>query len=504
MIGGAFGSPDLAGQLVAGCERAAEGVGIARLARTERRLAHVLEVGGFDAEGAASKGELSVMAESVDLSVFVQASALVCSQRLSWGDLRAAWERGPQWVPWLVAGVVAGADPLVIASAKAPNETEVELTPVFLASCPEERGPNALTRAGGVTAMPTDGLARVAKRRVPSTARLDEQDAKRAIAERLELQPAYLGCRSGALTSDLEVVVPDGAPVPTAAGWTLETRIVGPTIEDLLLGGGLGSHHLVAIRSLGSSLLARGVEWGDLSPRNIIVMDVPGDRLVLGLVDFEKVRLADRSLDVDDCFHFVRSGTAIEEFGPLCTGHEMEQLFGTGWLDGVRAHRPRRELAHLLDHCGISDADPAAVDEADRLIWHVRRPLTTSGGRVLPGAINIRLQHYAACFGLGDRSYELEHLLTAGFVHCLGVGLFDAAVQVAADVVGHLEDLAVEAEIDQRWALVTQARVPPARPSSDVLAVARWIEGLAEASTRSEAEQALALAPSADGGAHVW
>lgn len=504
MIGGAIGSPDLAARLVAGWERAAGGAGIARLPRTERRLAHVLEAGGFDAEGGARKDALSAMADSVDPSVFVQVSALVRSGRLSWRDLVAAWERRPEQVPWLVAAVVAGADPAAVVGANAPADPEIELSPAFLASCPEERGPNALTRAGGVTSLQCDGLAMVAKRRVPSTARLDEQEAKRAIAERLELQPSVHGFRRGALTDDLHVVVPDGAPAPTAPGWTLETRIVGPTIEDLLLGGGPASHHLVAIKALGSTLLARGVEWGDLSPRNIIVMDSLDDPLVLGLVDFEKVRLADRPLGADDCFQFVRSGTAIEEFGPLCTDHEMELLFGTSWLDGTRAHRPRRELAHLLDHRGISPGDPAAVDIADRLIWQIRRPSTTRRGPVLPGAINIRLQHYAACLGMGDRSYELEHLLTAGFVHCLDVGLFDVAVDVAADVVGHLEDLAVEAEVDRRWELVTHARLRPEPPSSDIVAVERWIEGLAAASTRSEAEDALAHPPSVDGGIDGW
>ena len=497
-----IGASDIADRLVAGCALAGEGVGPARLIRTRRRIERILHAAGVDAMDDACALDLFAMAASNDLSSFVQASALVSSQRLTWTDLHEAWSQSPHDLPWLIASAVVGAG--IGPTARLGRRNHIEPTRAFLAACPEERGPNALTRAGGVTRWSHDGVAEVAKQRLSSTGCLEEHVARRAIAERLDLQPSHPGCRGGVLTADLEVLVPDGTLVPTAPGWTLETRMIGPTVEDLLLGPGLEPRHLTALRTLGSSLLELGIEWGDLSPRNIVVVDAQGSRLVLALVDFEKVRLADRPFDAEACFGFVRAGTAIEEFGPLCTDEEMEELFGERWLDGTRPHRHRRELAHLLQHRGASADDPAAVDEVDRLIWLVRRPSITRAGRTLPGAINIRLQHYATCLGYGDRSYVLEHLLTAGFVNCLGIGMFEASVPVAHDVVAQLEDLAVEAEIDQRWQLAAGRALDEPTSIQEVLALVDWIESFAHASTRTEVERVLDLAPRDEGAAHAW
>lgn len=493
----AIGASDIASCLVARCAAAGEGVGPRRLTRTRHQTERVLQAAGVDSVDDGCALDFFAMAASIDLSTFVQASALVSSRRLTWSHFHEAWNHSPQDVPWLIASAVAGAD--IGPAGRVRRGARIEPTRAFLAACPEERGPNALTRAGAVTRWSHDGVASVAKKRLLSTGRLDEHVARKAIAERLDLRPSHPGCRGGVLTADLEVLVPDGTLVPTAPGWTLETRMVGPTVEDLLLGPGLEPRHLTALRTLGSSLLELGIEWGDLSPRNIVVVDSQGSRLVLALVDFEKVRLADRPFDAEACFEYVRSGTAIEEFGPLCADAEMKALFGERWLDGTRPHRHRRELAHLLQHLGVSAHDPAAVDEVDRLIWLVRQPSITRAGRTLPGAINIRLQHYAACLGYGDRSYVLEHLLTAGFVNCLGVGMFDSSVPVAHDVVAQLEDLAVEAEIGRRWQLAV-GRAPDENTTvQEVLALVDWIQSFASASTYSEVKRVLDLAPRAGG-----
>lgn len=478
-------------------------VGPVHLLRSEERLADMLNRSSFDVEPAARKHVLSAVGASSDPSVLVQASALVAAGRLSWSDLCAAWEESPGAAPWLTARLSAIPTGSPFVDRARSDIEDAELTSAFLACCPEVRGPNALTRAGALTDIRLDGSCWVAKQRARSTG-LPEEVAHEAIIERMDLVLRGDGTFSASVSSDLEVVVPSQQRVVSTPDWTLERRLQGPTLEALFLDGSAQTHHLAAVRTLSESLLERGIEWGDLSPRNILVLPSVSGRTTLGLVDFEKVRLADPPLGGHAAFQFVRAGMAIEEFGPLCTPEEMDCLFGNSWLDGTRPHQPRRELTHLLRHRGVSADDVAAVDEVDTLIWQVRKPLVTHLGRLLPGTINIRLQHYTACLGRGARSYVLEHLLTAGLVRSLELGSFESAVAAASRVVADLEDLAVEAEFVRRWTAATGTTTPwsPLAAESALTKAEFWIDRFATACTDTEMANVLSWSGLQDRAGH--
>lgn len=491
-------SEALAASVVRRLKRVAGAAGAATLTQTENRLVCFLRAASFDAEPERRRRTLCSAAATVDPSVVVQMCALVGYGRLRWSDLNTWWERFANALPWVVARL--SADPRASFDDIAPlvDLNDSRLTCAYLACCPEERGPNALTRAGAIIDLRLGSSTWVGKVRSSSANALAEEEARQAIIERLRLRPRGDGSVSAAIESNIEVVVPHALHVPSAQTWTLEARLEGTTVEGLLLQAMLSGHHLDAIRKLCSHLLEHGILWGDLSPRNILVTDLPDGGIAFGLVDFEKVRIANGAQRGDDAYEFLRAGMAIEEFAPLCTDDAMVRLFGSDWLDGTRLHRPRRELSHFLHHRGVSAGDPTVVDEMDRLVWQVRRPLNAASGRVLPGAINIRLQHYAACLGLAERSYVLEHLLTAGFVRCLELDLFEVAVAAATDVIAHLEDVAVDAEAVRRWRAVAGGPVPGGPPENDLVDIEAWIEALATESTRSAMMAVIERRPFAD------
>lgn len=321
----------------------------------------------------------------------------------------------------------------------------------FVESRHEVPGPNARLRQGVVKSwhLP-DGTRVISKRGNPGKPGrfVREQLAYRDLAARLSGLTGFGRSRRLRL-APLLTTVRDGPSGQVYAVWQW---VPGTTVEQELLASGDHRPVLRDYRDLMDALLDRGICWGDLSPRNILV---DGDDHYL--VDFEKTEVTtDTPVPHRDRVAYCRGQAGIEELGVLCTPDELREcLHGyfdpDGWdIDSTQPvpFPARPEVTAVLAGRGITNPSLGCYNRADRQIWQVRAPDAdpVTGRRRYPGLVNFRVEHYLSCAahaGAGDYDRKTTEILIAGRAY----GCFDDAVRAVADPVDELERQFVIAEV---------------------------------------------------------
>ncbi len=322
----------------------------------------------------------------------------------------------------------------------------------FVESQHEVPGPNARLRQGIVKSwrLP-DGTRVISKRANPAKpgrfAR--EQVAYGAIASRLAGGITFGRGRRLQL-APLLATIRDGASGHVYAVWQW---VPGETAESMLLAPGEHTSLLRDYRDLVDALLDRGILWGDLSPRNVLVHD--GRHY---LVDFEKTQVPGDDIPVPhaDRGAYCRGQIGVEELGVLCPEAQVRACLH-GYLDpdtwdlnapGPVPFPPRPEVTAVLAGRGVTDPDLGTYNRTDRQIWQVRSPDRdpVTGLPRYPGLVNFRVEHYLSCAGLTDADdYDRKttEILVAGRRH----GCFDDALAAVADAVDEVERQFVVAEV---------------------------------------------------------
>lgn len=322
----------------------------------------------------------------------------------------------------------------------------------FVESQHEVPGPNARLRQGIVKAwcLP-DGTRVISKRANPAKpgrfAR--EQVAYRALAYRLAGGITFGRARRLRL-APLLATIQDGASGHVYAVWQW---VPGETAESMLLTPGEHTSLLRDYRDLMDALLNRGILWGDLSPRNILVHGQ-----VHHLVDFEKTQLPGDYTPVPhrDRGAYCRGQVGVEELGVLCWEAEVRACLH-GYLDpdtwdfdapGPVPFPPRPEVTAVLVGRGVTDPDLGTYNRTDRQIWEVRSPDLdpTTGQPRHPGLVNFRVEHYLSCAGRSDAD-DYDRKTTEILIAGRRYGCFDDAVHAIANVVDEAERQFVVAEV---------------------------------------------------------
>ncbi|MDX3025793.1 protein kinase family protein [Streptomyces acidiscabies] len=322
----------------------------------------------------------------------------------------------------------------------------------FVESRHEVPGPNARLRQGSVKSwhLP-NGTRVISKRANPAKPGrfIQEQAAYRAIATRIAGGIAFGKDRHLRL-APLLAAVRDGTSGHVYAVWQW---VPGRTAESLLLAPGEHTGLLRDYRDLLDALLERGILWGDLSPRNILVHGRTHH-----LVDFEKTQVPGEDIPVPrgDRVAYCRGQIGVEELGVLCPQDEVRACLH-GYLDpgtwdadapGPVPFPPRPEVAAVLAGRGVTDWDLGTYNQADQQIWQVRSPDRdpTTGQPRYPGMVNFRVEHYLSCAGrtdADDYDRKTTEILIAGRRH----GCFDDALQAVTDVVDEAERRFAVAEV---------------------------------------------------------
>lgn len=467
---------------MARCELLSEPVGGAHLPISQDLISRTIAESGFDNAATQTRTRLLELARESDISAFVNATVAVVGGHATWESVDALWRGEPsEWAASLVG---------LLRSRLANEGNECP------AAYPDVRDANALTRGRHVTTWELNGSPVVAKRRTPAGVRQEIGDRDRLV-DVLGLEPTGYRLMAGRL-GPIKIIVPSPNVVCSAdeGAWICEPKLDGPTMEAALLREPFDPMLPYMARELSSELLDHGMFWGDLSPRNLII-GPNGANEALGLIDFEKMRFVESPASRQTRLEFIRAGAAIEEFGPWCSPSVVSAIFGTWWLGAGHPHNPRRELEDMLRRRGVDRESPRLVDELDDLIWLVRRPRGYGGRKVYPGGMNIRLQHYLYCLGVGSLSYTAEHALTAGLVRSYECGSFRRAVEVIDTLVNHVEDLALAAEVYSRREspLFAFTDRVVAGYTSPVISVVGWLEEFASAPDKAGIEGVLDSSP---------
>lgn len=234
----------------------------------------------------------------------------------------------------------------------------------------------------------------------------------------------------------------------------------GITLEELLLNENDPAKrrdYLTHYRWLFDALCDRGVRWGDMSPRNILV-EQAGEEIVYNIFDFEKSQvLAGRASNADR-IEQCRGQICVEELGIICSPKEVEECF-QGYFepetwelesDAVLSFTQRPEVASILMGRGVSEAPLGLYNRTDLEIRSVRKPDVDplTGRDRFPGQLNFKVEHYLSCASYddpGDYDRKTTEVLIASRRH----GCFDAVVDVLTRMTNWVEGAFVQAEFER-------------------------------------------------------
>ncbi|MBQ0828094.1 hypothetical protein [Streptomyces tagetis] len=337
----------------------------------------------------------------------------------------------------------------------------------FVESRHEVPGPNARLRQGIVKSwhLP-DGTRVISKRANPAKPGrfAQEQVAYRAIAARLAGEITFGRDRRLRL-APLLATIHDGTSGHVYALWQWAP---GKTAESMLLAPGEHTSLLRDYRDLMDALLERGILWGDLSPRNVLVHGRTHH-----LVDFEKTQVPrETPVPHGDRGDYCRGQVGVEELGVLCPEEQVRACLH-GYLDpdvwdfdapGPVPFSPRPEVTAVLAGRGITDPDLGTYNRTDRQIWQVRSPdrEPATGQPRYPGLVNFRVEHYLSCAGRTDAD-DYDRKTTEILIAGRRLGCFDAAVQAVADAADEAERQFVVAEAAELLAGNDTGPVPAPR-----------------------------------------
>lgn len=233
----------------------------------------------------------------------------------------------------------------------------------------------------------------------------------------------------------------------------------GTPLEDLLLDEGAAEmrpFHLAHYRWLLDALYDRGIMWGDMSPRNIVVR-YEGRDIVYHILDFEKTRVLDGPATVAERIAHCREYNCVEELGNVCTPREVGECFRgycdwEGWeLESAEAvpFAPRPKLADLLAGRGLRRATLGTYNRLDLEVMSVRAPTDdpATGQRLFPAHLNHKVENYLRGTDYKDfaeHDRKTTEILSAARRH----GCFDAAVKVLTQATGRVENALLKAEFD--------------------------------------------------------
>ena len=179
-----------------------------------------------------------------------------------------------------------------------------------------------------------------------------------------------------------------------------------PTLEWVLLNEKCAKkreRYLVACRMVLDSLYEKGIVWGDMAPRNILV-EMDGDIIKFFLLDFEKTYFTEESVPLSARIEHARGPMCVEEFGAICSQEEVEKcfrgyFFPSLWdyesIEPVDLIRSKREVLDILSGRGIKHPSVGKYNSTEREIMGVRFPFLRLDGREeYPLHISFKIDHY--------------------------------------------------------------------------------------------------------------
>ncbi|PIP31931.1 hypothetical protein COX24_00915 [bacterium (Candidatus Gribaldobacteria) CG23_combo_of_CG06-09_8_20_14_all_37_87_8] len=193
--------------------------------------------------------------------------------------------------------------------------------------------------------------------------------------------------------------------------YALFKKAQGIALEEILLeekNEFARSRHLLHYGQILEELYIRGILWGDMSPRNILVCHQK-DVTRYTLFDLEKTFVTDKPIPHNKRTVHCRGQMFIEELCVICPFNEIVKYFKR-YFDPSRwdtkslrslTFELRPDIVSLLRGRGITNISIGEYNRLDKKIIDIRRPYWNSITKqyVFPGSIGFKVEHYLCCVG---------------------------------------------------------------------------------------------------------
>lgn len=326
-------------------------------------------------------------------------------------------------------------------------------------------GLNALVRQGVVRiwTLP-DGKAIISKRNNPQKPgrfreeQLNYEFMMRKIGGKSEL---YLSQTPDGKSIQLKIAQPfavirDGY---SDSYYALSVFVDGVSLEDLLMkeNDQFARHkYLAHYRLILDALYDKGIIWGDMSPRNIIVKQTEQD-ISYHIFDFEKTQIMDEPISLETRKNHCRGQICAEELCAICTIEEVQECF-RGYFDihewdfdsEKTSDFPQRpEVTDILYGRGMHNVVLGEYNRTDREMINLLIPGMDSVNkkRRYPSHLKFKVEHYLSCADYENaKDYECkvtEVLFAARCYNC-----FDNIITLLDDVIGKVEGVFLKEEFE--------------------------------------------------------
>jgi predicted nucleotidyltransferase len=314
-------------------------------------------------------------------------------------------------------------------------------------------GINALVREGLVKRMLlSDGISVVAKKNNPNKEGrfLNEQKNIRILKDRLGLYTVEdIFTLAKAKGKQIEISLISPVAVIRFANnkgfCSISYDQQYPTLEEVLVECTCQKErlrHLNNCKEILELLYTKGVVWGDMAPRNILVCEKEKSTRYF-ILDFEKTSFTDGLVPYETRLTHARGPMYVEEFGAIFTFEEIRLCFGEYFApetwnitsrDKLDSGQNKREVLSILRERGIVNPTVGDYNKLELDILAVRFPFIDSQGCLQrPLYSSFKVDHY-----LGNE-YDLR--LTEIFISCAKIKMLDVVLSWAESVLENHENI---------------------------------------------------------------
>lgn len=239
--------------------------------------------------------------------------------------------------------------------------------------------------------------------------------------------------------------------------YALYKRYMGASLEEILYSTKSRAkrrRYLIHFKLIMEALLARGIWWGDMSPRNILVNESSG-QLSYALIDFEKTKIFSNSVTKQKKVEYWRGQVFIEELCVVCPISEVLEVFQNyfnpkGWDFGSQksiAFNLRPDIDALLTGRDVKHISLGEYNTLDRTILDIRKPSIDpkSCDYYYPGTIGFKIEHYLSSIG-DDTASDYDRKTTEVLLAARKQKVFDKIAQMLLRKAINLETKLVELE----------------------------------------------------------
>ncbi len=204
----------------------------------------------------------------------------------------------------------------------------------------------------------------------------------------------------------LKMIKPVAVLVDSITGffYSISPHQIGNTLEELLvkLDSAERNQYLADARIILEHLYDKGILWGDMAPRNIIVNFSEGV-VEYYILDFEKSFLRESEIEFTDRVEHCRGPMCVEEFGAVCFRDEVEKCFEPYFApdtwelssqEQISFRNPKRELMAIFDGRGEEVPTIGDYNRLEKEVMEVRFPFVENGKVHYPLDISFKVDHY--------------------------------------------------------------------------------------------------------------